>query len=735
MQQEDKLVYAGDTPKIKELVADFKACSPWADSNWNRITDNENIRFTKWPGQHPDGKKHDTSSTAAFPFDGASDTRIPLADSIINENVAICATTFWRAAVRSKIGGTEASNYAVKLADYFINTLLFDSIYREVELSEQYRQTIGWVALHPTWNREVFLYNREVKMQDLVGIAQAAAQGDPNSPFAMLPEWIQDPTMDGQSVEVLVKIYEIYAQSKVEQIVQVEVPPLSPAKLKSALKELRENQSTILPLPYVSKNQPEIIALKPWDEIFLPSSCTDVQRAPRIYRRVWMSEVELRSKILTDKWSEQWVEAALKHKGEYSMWVGSSVGQAPPTNLLDAMSADAVSWQSVKQNENLVEVIYACYRQLDKDNVQGIYYTVFHPSVVDDDNGRELFAVHGLLDYASGEYPYVTGQRENWSRSVVQSRGVPQIVATWQREIKVQRDGLVDHTSLGVTPPILVSKGAMGATLKFGPAVQNEVTPGREPKFMEIPHQGVPVALQLMEVVEHDVDNYFGRMSETVPQPRQQTKQAMLVQPFLLMWSKAIQQMLCLAQKYMPDAEFARITGAPEGWLEQNRQLYGTLDVELHFDVRELDPDFIMKQLEVINTTVIPGDAAGVIDRAKYTKLQLQAINPALAKQLVADDQAASQRIFQQVQNDIAMMFLGNEPQYVEMDPTAQTKLKYASQIVGANPNYQQALQTKGTRFAELMQKYVMNLQFSMTQEQNKQVGHIGVKPEMQQKN
>jgi len=73
-------------------------------------------------------------------------------------------------------------------------------------------------------------------------------------------------------------------------------------------------------------------------------------------------------------------------------------------------------------------------------------------------------------------------------------------------------------------------------------------------------------------------------------------------------------------------------------------------------------------------------------------------------------------------------MFLGNEPKYVENDPTASSKLQFASQIVASNPNYQSGLQ-QGGRFAELMQKWAMNLQFSITQEQNKQVGRIGVTP------
>jgi hypothetical protein len=120
---------------------------------------------------------------------------------------------------------------------------------------------------------------------------------------------------------------------------------------------------------------------------------------------------------------------------------------------------------------------------------------------------------------------------------------------------------------------------------------------------------------------------------------------------------------------------------------------------------------------------------AGVVDRAKYTRLQLRALSPALAKELVSDQGEASQKLFNDVQRDLAMMFLGNEAQYVENDPTAGAKLKFANQILMSNPNYQQAFK-QGGRFAELLKKWEENLQFSLTQQQNAQIGSIGVKPE-----
>jgi hypothetical protein len=759
MNKEDVLVRASEVPDVAALIEDFKACSPMGDGNWNRVNDNENTRFTRWPGQYPDGKKHDSGSVPAFPFDGASDTRIPLADDIINENVGVCVVAFWRAMVKQKFGGTEESAYAVKLADYYINTVMALELVTEVELSEQYRQTYGWCVLHPRWEREICLAHRTVTMEELVGLAQQVggageetsnfklqtsgnlqasnfnAEGEtpaatPVSPLAILPELIMDPTLEGEAVKVLGMLYELFAAKQVEGV-DIELPALRESKIRKAIKELREEGETTLPLPYVSKNRPEIVALKPWDEIFLRNYTTDIQKGPRVFRRVFMDEVSLRSKVLTEKWDKDWVEEALKQKGKVSSWSSSSMNMSsPPERLTDAMSGNATPsvFCSMDTKEDLVEVVYATSRQLDEDNVMGVYVTIFNPNVTKDVNGKELYALHELIPGSRGEMPYVALKRENWHRSITSSRGVPQVAGTWQREVKVQRDGLVDHTSIGVTPPVLIPKGAMQSRLKFGPAVQNEFTPGREPKWMEVPQSGTSLAIELMAEVRRDSAFYFGRMHEDVPPVLVGIKQTMLTQPFLMGWSVALQMVLRLAQEFMPDAEFARITGAPAGWLDSKRGDYGALDMGLHFDVRELDPEFVLAQMKILNEAVLPSDAAGVIDRAKYTMLQLRAINPALAKELVTNQEEASQKLFNQVKNDIALMYLGNEPQYVEMDPTAQTKLGYTQQILQANPKYQEELQEdKEGVFAQLLEKYVMNLQMSLKQEENKQVGRIGV--------
>ena len=59
-------------------------------------------------------------------------------------------------------------------------------------------------------------------------------------------------------------------------------------------------------------------------------------------------------------------------------------------------------------------------------------------------------------------------------------------------------------------------------------------------------------------------------------------------------------------------------------------------------------------------------------------------------------------------------------------------KMQFMQQIVQGNPKYQEALQGDG-RFQALLENYGKNLQQSVSQEQNKMIGRIGVQPVNQQ--
>ena len=140
--------------------------------------------------------------------------------------------------------------------------------------------------------------------------------------------------------------------------------------------------------------------------------------------------------------------------------------------------------------------------------------------------------------------------------------------------------------------------------------------------------------------------------------------------------------------------------------------------------------DFTFKKLDAISKLIIPNDRGGAVDYSKLTAIAMAAIDPTLAASVLQDQQGAAAKTFQQVNQDVALMSLGNEPQYPQNDPTAQMKMQFLQTIVQGNPKYVQALQGGDERFRELMENYGKSLQQSVVQlGQNVTTGRTGVKP------
>ncbi len=554
--------------------------------------------------------------------------------------------------------------------------------------------------------------------------------------LAELGDMILDPTLEDQAIAGLQLIWEAEAKQRMARLQTFQPKPLRPARARQAVRELRaEGRRTTLPVPYICKDQPEIHVRKPWQEVFISNAAADLNQR-RTYIVEWNDEVSLTAKGFDPEWTKE----AIKHAGKHTAWGASDGVTSPSVHLADAMSAtESVNWCAVDAKDGLIETVYSLYRALDEDGVPGVYMTVFNPHVGSEKRDGDsqssslqgMYGWHGLVDGARGKIPIFIGTRERTTANFCASRGVPEIVSSEQRELKVQHDAATDLLSMAVSPPRFEYTSNYGAKFSYGPGkVYRMVNPGKEPRHMDMPTKGFPITVEMMTMLRDSSRNYFGMTTAERPQGDASKRQKQ-VGGFLLLWSAAIQQLIDLARLNMDDLQFARITGAPEGWLTKNRS-YGAGGVQLQFDVRELDQEYCLKQMEVMNKTVIPGDVTGAIDRNKWTRRQLRIVSPILARDLASDEGEASKRIYDEVRNELAQMFIGNEAQYTENDPAAKAKLQYAEQLVAANPHYQQALQNPESRFAQLLQKYAQNLAQSLKQEKNKQTGRYGVETEMQ---
>jgi len=545
---------------------------------------------------------------------------------------------------------------------------------------------------------------------------------------------IGDIEREAEAVELLGMAWQAYA---VAQVGDMQLPLLQDNTLRRAVRDLRENGFADMPVPYICRDQPAWYALKPWEEFFLSNNSADVRRAVN-YRVDWLSEVELRAKVKAEDWDPGWVNEAVKFKGKFSAWnIAVSVNQSVPDgNLASAMSGNGSSlYEMVDQKADMIEVVYCVYQMLDDNGVPGVYLTILNPGFGGKDSApvsrASSYAWHGLLKDAAGEVPFLVGKREELAPTITSSRGVPEICNSWQRIEKTQTDGANDWTSIGVLPPINEYANALGTQYRYGPAVRNTVTMGKEPAFMDVPTKGVPWSYEMLDRVEKKVAKYFGEAHPELDPQGGLSKRNKAVSTFLKFLTRVLQRMCNLCVVNMSDAQFSEVTGAPPGWLDARRHTPNILSAKLEFDVRELNPEYVGNLMKSMNETVIPADVGGVLNRTAWTRVQMRMLSPRLARELVVEEGDASERMFEGVKADVQGMFIGDEPRYVEMDPGAKAKLGYLDQIVRANPNYMKVLQANPQgRFATLLEKYVENLQFSLTQEQNKQVGRIGVTPD-----
>lgn len=694
---QDKLAHHSDQPDINELTSEYRRSLDECSALQN-VRNSEDVRFARWSGQSDDGKKWSKNlpeGQQAFPFDGASDCRVYLADQIINDCVDMLAVAHSRADLRVnpvELNDTEPAAAATTMMNW-VRTAMHGVLQKESELLANYMSTYGWGAMFVGWDQQATLRNKPISIEQLVMMAQ---QVDPSSILAELPEMVADAERADQAAELLMQFVQDLKKRRANKIV----------------KELREQGETVFPEAYLCRNRPAVVALKPHDEITIPPETIDIQNARVIFRRQYMTEVELRSKITTDGWSEAFVEAALNTTGR-------------SINYLDRTAFEGLVSEFDRQ-DNLVEVVYAYTRAMDTNGVPSIYYTVFCP-LISENGENKLFAIHEMLDYAHNEYPFVLFRRENLTRRVVECRGVPDIVKTWQNEIKVQRDAIFDSTSFETMPPLQVNK-RLGMANKIGPGQQLPVTKPGDYQFLQPPSRPPQTAFNLIETIQLQADTYFGRPNGKVPQTQTMMKQQRMVNDWLRDYSEVYRQMFRLCVQYLSPEEIVRITSS--GASEAITQDAVRFDFNLRFNVSEMDNELVKEKMQTIAQAIVPLDMAGTIDRSKLVNKLLKAVAPESADELLTDQMGASRKMYEEVKGEIVGMMNGVEATYVDAsnDPTAGTKMQFAQEIASSSPGVQEALQGNEL-FKELFSKYAQNLQMGVAQQQNKQIGLTGVAP------
>jgi len=669
------------------------------DGSWfsSKRARNYDTRMSLWDGQSPDGKKWATNYGAnVFPWEGASDARIRLADLVCNREMQLCLTSTFAARLQMMpVESTDAVSRtaAESVLKWMLFTHCSDSLRRELEIALNIRATYGIAIMGVFWRTTTRLEEKSVSLDDLIAMAQE--QGDPNSPLAMLIGAILDPLQEENAIAMA------------EQF----APGTGTA---ANIRKLREGGTVEYTEPYIFESKPEWTALEPFNDVIFPTATYDLQRAPWIARREMITCEELEERVITEGYPEEFYEKAENYKGA-SLW--------PVYMQQNHNRHDNILFQDYR---DLIEIWHVYSKETDeKTGATKVMCRVMHPNV-------DIFAKEEISPYTHGEYPFIELPRERVTRCLMESRGIPEIVSTMQAEIKTQRDYRTDRAGIAILPPMRVPANRGKLDIVLGPAVQ---IPERRPNefgWMQPPpfDQGT---IEIERAVRRDVNEYFGMAGEGVDPNYVALVQQHTVDRWLRDFKSIIRQTYQLMQQYMQPVEILRVSGGQAVPFQADREsIQGQFDLIVDWDAKNLDSEALGVKLNYISQAIVPMDVAGVIDRAGLVKFIMAAVDPNLADLLVRDPGPAAAMEANDEQLAYTKIAAGTEPELPTEGQNHQLRAQVLQGIIQANPAVQQRYQ-QDEIFRNMIDARLKGFNFQVQQQQNAQIGRQGTLPALQQ--
>lgn len=678
---------------------------------WQRQSRAHNVRFNIWANQSHDGRKHDED---AMPFPGCADTRIPLLDGIISDEVDFVKLAFFRGTVQGvpvEPGDAAKVQNTNTLLKWLRDCEMRDELETEVELSAQYLfgDDPGVVILAIDWRRDTNLKRLTVNFDDLAGMYATGAETPAEIDWqSAQPELLGDftdlATNPAREREFLAWLEQLMPLSTV-------------SGQRKVMRDLRKTGEAVLPIPEIRENRPSVSALRYFDEIFFPVGTADLQRARNIHRREWLNENELRERVLTHRWNPDVVEQIIQ-KGRGQTIVN---GHTLASTLLAAGISLSGIRSGINETQHLFEIWWSYERRTDDLGISGLNCEVWNIAATDS-------FTDDPCDFPDGEYPFVMRTRERLGRQVTDSRGTTVALATHQTEMKTQRDARSNFTQMSASPPKKVKMARGAWELIISPNAEIPVNKMDDFEWAPPPNQLPQASIEMEKTTKAEADEYIGRMLPGIDPDRASTKLQARANNFLALWKAAFRKILYLCQHYYTDADLARVTGddrTPSALTADS--VGGRYDVLIEIDSRDLNMEFAMKKLDAF-TKIKALDTDGRLGTDGLVEWATSGIDPILARKALLPLQTVQARERSDEQGNVAKMALGIEPDMPTEGINAQFRMQVMMQTIGQSPKLAAAYQADAN-FRALLQNRQKYLVQQIQQDRNKIIGTTGAMP------
>lgn len=683
----------------------------------------QETRRAYWPGQSPDGRKwpaewKNTDRPFPGPWPGASDARIYLADEIVRERVLIQMAAMQRAELQiaPRNNDPQNTNKAALwrlVGAYFIEQAEADLL-AAGGLLAQTVNTFGVGLVKVDW-RKVYRLQERVMTAQMVIEAYVANAVERFSPT---------------TEEELRSITEAAAQAMAGMLQdKTQKPQLANAVLLAdamcpemeAVRVAGRLQNGAAEVPYatlkLAEDRPLVTAKIPWVHVFWHPGADKLDNSPWIAEVEWFADKgALRAEGERQGWAEEFMEEVCEGGEGHTLQSKASWALSGADVGLALSSADLPT--GTQQGYQIVTLWHQC---TSKAGLTAWYRTVLHPTC----GG---LALHEKSPHGHLSHPFVELTAED-TALLVTSRGVPEILASNQQEMKLQVDTRADRSALDTNPPWIVPALGNSGNVDIRPGVQiPKKNYSRESDIMPLtwPNNAAS-SVELEKSAKERADAYFVRGPLVDPDIKH-LYWGDLAARFMGAWKRIVRKVWTAIQDNVASVTASRIAGVEVNLNATSADLEGEPCIEFTFDAGDLSMEKLGKKLEWIAKLLVPLDAAGSIDRDALVKMALTSLDPKLAATVYRDQGSVTQKEVDEEMEAMAQIVAGLEPSLPEGGINAALRLQVMQHAIAKSPRLQR-LMGEDEQVQAVMKSRAERLQFQIQQRQNAVIGRQGGQP------
>jgi len=674
------LTYVEKEPDVKTLRHAYDQTVTELESYFDLCRTSYDDRRNFWPGKSRDHRKHGAD---AFPWEGASDIEAHTIDERITRLVSLFMSSLDRSNIRAypvEAGDIAKAKVVSSFLKWMATSGYIPRFKKEMELGANYLLERGMLITYVGWNREDRTFLQKL---NLAQIGQVSPE---------VYEAIESGAQDDE----------------VGFMIQQTFPTATPKRIKQALRDLRKSGEAELPVVKRQVDAPQVKTLAPDGDFFFPTYVTDPQRAPFCFWRTYYTPQELKNKVSTDDWNEDFVDYVIEHYRGVDIYSVEREKEGLRSNNLTDLGYEA---------EELIEIVYGYQRLVDKeDNSEGIYQTIFHKSF-DGDGKVPAYAKFELMN-GYEDYPVIVTKLSEDSKRLYDAQTVPNLLRGIQNQVKVERDSRIDRNSISTLPPILHPVGQ--APTDWGPGRMIPYRRKGDLDFAPAPMYNSG-SVEMEQTLERLADKLVGLDEGS---QMSTTRLQFLTNKFLSHVSEVLKMAFKCYQRFGPDSIFFRVTGVPDSLQMSKGDPNENFDIIVNYDVLNSDPQITEQKIEAFKA-LTQLDPSGRINIDSLLEVAASSIDPVLSDAILQPAEAAQEQVMKDVTDDLAKIYSG-----IEM-PARPNGGQVALQMIeqySSQPDIGQRLQTDQA-FAARLQKYAGQYTFQMQQMQNAEIGRIGTAP------